>query len=557
MNATTNDFVDFYCLSDNKMRAAVSLVLVVMVFTMKESLIRAVKSFRTYKMNTGINEGVFIAMASGFSYRIRAMKDKKWTFVILAVFLLEVTPPFWNTLSTYAITTEDVFVKSPGSTTMILNGNINYGNGVENLRNVLKQILVSGASLLPSVAVYSNPQFSTLFDNKVKTSVVRDGYVTEIASSRSKNDFSFTSTDIVGTIITSCNTNKKTTVSFPDDGKLYVKKITNNQGLAVNVNSSYTTSGSKLTVQTEKSFISCRGIGNCNVTFTACETDIILAKQIFIYVTNSKRVIPIKQVDDNTTINILDFAEFTNVLINASEQVAYPLSTENNYADNSANTLLKPVQDLIDQIPLRKLMNITETINSNTIFNNYILDAAVNSGRSIGQGLFRNNLENELHARVCSAVSLTLFNLLETSTVNVLGTGDSISAFEKLFDNVETVDLYTVVTQAYMPTYFVWLIVAFFLVFVALFVIIDLVSFSMSEVNIKDNNELSLIDNIGNSMASERARHYLSNDANKQESIAFDNMMYVREEGTTPNKKILIEYNNYTGQPPNRSNDYF
>ena len=47
------------CCIKNKIRALVLFVLAVTICV--ESLVCAVKSFRTYKINTGINDGVFTA----------------------------------------------------------------------------------------------------------------------------------------------------------------------------------------------------------------------------------------------------------------------------------------------------------------------------------------------------------------------------------------------------------------------------------------------------------------------------------------------------------------
>lgn len=54
--------VESYCLDDNNMRAVVSLILVVMTPVIAQALFGAVRSFRTYALLGGINEGVFIAM---------------------------------------------------------------------------------------------------------------------------------------------------------------------------------------------------------------------------------------------------------------------------------------------------------------------------------------------------------------------------------------------------------------------------------------------------------------------------------------------------------------
>lgn len=76
MNSRTNDFIDSYCLDDNKMRAVVSSILTLIIFTTAEALSNAVKSFRTCRLSDGINEGVFVAMASGLTYRLRSISEE-------------------------------------------------------------------------------------------------------------------------------------------------------------------------------------------------------------------------------------------------------------------------------------------------------------------------------------------------------------------------------------------------------------------------------------------------------------------------------------------------
>lgn len=62
MNYKKNNIVESYCLDDNNMKAVVSLILAAMTLVIAQALFGAVRSFRTYALLGGINEGVFIAM---------------------------------------------------------------------------------------------------------------------------------------------------------------------------------------------------------------------------------------------------------------------------------------------------------------------------------------------------------------------------------------------------------------------------------------------------------------------------------------------------------------
>jgi hypothetical protein len=77
----------------------------------------------------------------------------------------------------------------------------------------------------------------------------------------------------------------------------------------------------------------------------------------------------------------------------------------------------------------------------------------------------------------------------------------------------------------------------------------------MSPVNIKETNELALIDNIGRSMAAKRSNYHLSNDTDEQNVVSFRHNMYIREENTLSGKKVMIEYED-NGMVPNKSIPY-
>ncbi len=560
LNARTDDFVESYCVSDNRMRAVVSFVLAILIFNLAASLIRAVKSFRTYRMMSGINEGVFIAMLSGFNYRLMAIKKRMWTAAILAVMLFEVVPPFWQTISNYAITTELVFVKVEGSKVEVYNEFIDYGKGLDIYVNLPR--LLGAEGVIPSLASLSNPEISQVIEERVQTSVIRDGIVRNITSSQARDDLSFKFTDIVATISTSCNSQRRENVSFFDDGE-YVKKMLNGQGSAVRLNSSYTTRDNMSSINTENSILCYGDLSSCDITVATCKSYVSLAKEDVIYTGSNRKVKSIQTVDANVDINLHDFTNVTNALVGAPERIALDITSSTQVGTvNSTSSIpglvpsaagdppnsqvseaLNDALGLItDKIPNRKLLQdigfLSDTKPIETGIN-YIVDGVLLANRAVGTGLFRSAAENELHTRVCSAaaIALTYSQALTIFSLKAFPSSKVINAPRQYFD------LFTIIPQAYMPVYYVWIVAAFFVLSVVFFAILDFASFFKSKINVRENNELALVDNIGVNMAIARKGQALSNDTDKQMSESFNNRtMYMREEGVSPDVRLVVEY---------------
>ncbi len=153
-------FVDSYCLDDNKMRAVVSSVLTLIIFTTAEALSNAVKSFRTCRLSDGISEGVFVAMASGLTYRLKCIRRGGLRLVVLIIVLIQFTPELWQAVSSVAITTEKVFTKTQAKAETY-SGRIDYGLGVEYAKIVQVAIPpggVSTAAVSAAMATYGGSQ---------------------------------------------------------------------------------------------------------------------------------------------------------------------------------------------------------------------------------------------------------------------------------------------------------------------------------------------------------------------------------------------------------------
>ena len=581
LNARTDEFVEFYCLSDNRTRALVSFVLAILIFNVAASLVRAVKSFRTYRMISGINEGVFVAILSGFRYRIRAViKQPMWAAAILAVMLFELVPPFWQTITNYAITTELVFVKVPGSTAAVYTGNLDYGKGLDNLIQFPR--LLGAEAILPSIATFSNPQISVLVNGGVQTSIVRDAVALNITSSHSIEDFSFRYTDVVATVLTSsCATRRHENVSFPDDGGSYVTKAINGRGVSVKVHSSFAIENSMSSVlNTEKVSVTCFEKSSCDMTVATCKTHVSLAKELVIYTSSNRKVKSVQTVDANVDINLNDFVNITSALVGAPERIAVDILSETQLvsavgsapgtvpgskpttsaaAPISLETFLESIGNLTDTSPNNELLQdigLSQGMKPSAIEIgvNYVVDGIFFPSRGLGTGLFSTALENELHARVCSAVATALTSSFSFS----LFSWKKLPSYQEA-DNAlppeEIIDLFTVIPQAYMPVYYVWTIAAFFIMSAVFLAILDIASFSKSVINVKEGNELGLIDNIGTGMNAARSLYQASNDTDKQEMESFGKQIYMRVENTG-NPRLVVEYSD-TPDKPDSTTEYF
>ena len=551
MNAQTHDFVDSYCLSDNRMRAVVSSMLAVLILILAASLSRAVKSFRTYKMMSGINGGVFIALSSGFTYRLRAIRMKKWTAAILAVLLFELVPPFWQTITQYAITTENVFAKVQGSKVLVYSKDIRYDEGLNTLINLPRRL--GTEALLPTIASFTTPQVSETVKEGVQTSVVREALVTNVTYSHEKDDLSFKCTDVVATVLTSCDIGRSVNTSFNDDGS-YVTKMLYGQGVAVSVNSSYAIEGNVSVITTEKKLVVCGKPNICTMSFATCKSKLSLAKKDIIFTTSNRKVTSLRTVDENANINLDRFTDITSALVAAPERIAYTItstlggmfgsnasaSNETAIASAGINGVFGDILGRIPgalsgNIPKRRLLGIAAAFDMETS-DDYVLNGVFISSRGLGLGLFRDQFENELHARVCAAAAISLFNMWAVSVNGGSLDWQTYPSDEQFNQQLQNRDLFTVTPQAYMPVYYVWMMAAFFGLSVFVLAIIDVASFSKSKVNVRENNELALVDNVSN-------------------RLSFNHDMYIRVEGVPPNERLVAQ-SNRGGTIPNDATAY-
>ena len=89
MNNDQNSFVSSYCLSDNHSRAIVSAIMTVACSLMTVALVDCICSFRTSKLSTGIEEGVYVALGSmDRKYCLRCMRTRWWAVILLVLLLL-------------------------------------------------------------------------------------------------------------------------------------------------------------------------------------------------------------------------------------------------------------------------------------------------------------------------------------------------------------------------------------------------------------------------------------------------------------------------------------
>lgn len=84
---------------------------------------------------------------------------------------------------------------------------------------------------------------------------------------------------------------------------------------------------------------------------------------------------------------------------------------------------------------------------------------------------------------------------------------------------------------------------------------IDISSFHMSPINVKEVNEHALMDNMGPVMMFNGQQKCMSNDPHKREEESFKNEMYCRKSKGNDNVTIVIDYNN-TGNMPDKNKIY-
>ena len=120
MNHRDGDFVDSYCLTDSSMRAVLATILTAIVLLLTSLVSSAVESYRSMKLATGINEGVYIAMASqSIKYRVRALFTR-WAGAVILIVLCTNAPNLIQTLANLGIKTAGVYVRN-SSTANVFN----------------------------------------------------------------------------------------------------------------------------------------------------------------------------------------------------------------------------------------------------------------------------------------------------------------------------------------------------------------------------------------------------------------------------------------------------
>lgn len=578
MNHKENSFVDSYCMNDNSMRAVVSLVLVAMVIAIAYTLSSAVRSFRTYKLLTGINEGIFVAMGSGICYRIRSLTQNKWACIIIGIVLLEFVPLLSQILANLAITTEMVYVKSD-FTAEVIGGPVNYGYNAAVLKDLSAAMPPSSNMIASTAPAYGSALHSVVTSEGVEATVVREGLAmfTSLNATRQRSDYSFAHTDVVARVSTRCNQTRDEGIMFPDTENRFSKIEVDNTRTGVYANSTYSTDGKHAYFSVLKKFFFCIDEKKCNVTTTLCNSRLLLSRDDIIYTVNNRKTTSLRTVDYNTTISISDFANITNRYITAPEDAATGSSISagssglglQNGASNPSNDLLGSLNGVMELlgIPVAATpsqnssimaQEAAQKIPPDTVRQVYVLSGALESNAAMGVGLFDSVRSNELHARVLAAAAVSLMQLQVLSYVSQdVASGssasivsDSIATASRVFKNVS---LYGIKNQAYMPPYFAWLVSVLFVLSASLLTAVNLYSFNMSPINVKDANELALIDNVGNSMRLTRAEEGMSNDTHKPERFAFEHTMYCREDKQS--NTVIISYNN-AGSPPNKHTFY-
>ena len=663
MSNKTNDTVESYCAEDNNMRAVVSAIISAIIFTIALALSSAVNSFRTYKLVTGINEGVFVAMGSGFTTKLNSLMYPPVGLLIMVVVFFRYAPESMQTFVTLATTTQDVYVMN-NSTAIVVDEPIYYGRNIESAKFLSLIPQANSLSLLTTASAYGSPQGSSSVDKSVEVAVVRENFVIELNITDFYDDNSIKYTDVVANIRTTCSDARDVNEGIDIEDDKYVRLILGQDSYSASfVDSNYEVSGKYANITTQREISSCINSSMCETTSVSCSSIVSLGRYDMIYAVGTKKVTLVNEVYMNTAINISDFAEILTNIVTSPEDVAIKIvdvsslanaqsrpepsvdvsnlpdgsyvdgpssgfgiddllgapgigellggsdiggpssgyafgdllselgksniggpSSESDIGGPSSGSAFgdllselgrsstggpssEPgIGDLLSESDIGSMSgesNINNLlsglsrssigdligqrdingISANDVFNTInVLQSYV----SFGTGRFDNILSNELNARTAAAAGLSLHRLMSASFLNASSL-ESVtiispsSALPVRPLNHKNINLYNIVKQAYMPVYFLWLVVAIVTLTTVAMALTDLVCFHKSPINIKDVNELALIDNIDEYTRDQRLNKCMSNDPSEQDKNAFDRTLVVME-GGQKNDRVVIGY---------------
>ena len=543
MNHQDGDFIDSYCLTDSHMRAVVAAILTAIGLVLTSAVTSAVESYRSMKLADGINEGVYIAMASqSIKYRLYALATP-WAAAVLLIILCTNAPNSIQTLANLGIKTAGVYVRNP-SAASVYNA-YSYYNATVTQTDFSN--LISAVEMLTKMRDYKTSASSTLVNHGagVVTSVLRDGYLGSVSIFHSDATNAFKRLETVATITSMCT-------AAPFNGTL--AEVVPASPAAVNVtfvlpaenfyavliyNVQYAISSSNtLLIRSTFSDPSCNSddctsLGpetSVNGSTSTCISSLVIQDQDIVFTVGADSVTLVQLHSNDTTVSITDLAD-----------------------------LIVGYADSIETTP-------------DAVSNPQYASAVFGIYSTFPAGFFNETYSNILHTKLCASTSLALSFLWTSYEVNASSAASGLTGLVgNAFINFDAfVPLYNIVQITRISTTDVVIIAGVITGAACLVCLLATVFALTSRINVKPATDSSLLYNADPALIARKQAlmSELSNDPRGQLALEFrsESVLYCRELAVAfPNSADPSKHDTYCrvnishsdlGPLPDRSRHY-
>lgn len=502
LKSGTDSFITSYCLSDTHARTIIAAILTVTSFFIALSVSDAIDAYRTWRLETGINEGAYIAMTPSASveYKMRSLR-KKYGIAVLIATIIAYAPGSLQTLANLGITTVQVYVKNH-STATVYDAYSYYNTTLGPVTNNYGSE-TSALNTLSQMGRYSSSANSILVNNNVITNVVRDGYLVETYVVDGDTSNSFKRIETVATISTNCTTQMTVNADIitflgPQSKYWILDYIPNVSIYAYNVTYSFLTRNNiifKTTFTNGLCSFNCTNNTIFNTTYTSCLSNVLIQDHNIIYTVSTENVKILNTLNQNTTVDL-----------------------------QSIGLLASSFSESVDKSPN---MNTSEKykLGLSLVYSAY------------PQGLFNNSHENILHNKLCSAMSNSLEFLWSNYKTNNIA-------------NDRNVTLYNIVMQTHISSAVISIIAASILLTIIAVCVVGIILSVMSKINIKSASDNALMYNMNTDTHATIQQANVSNDPSGQCKDAFTREIYC----SVIHDKIIMT--SYKGQTPTKSKAY-
>ena len=535
MNNQNDTFVSNYCLSDTNTRTIIAAILTVAGFIIKCAVADASNAYRTAHLNTGINEGVYIATVStSIKYQLSSLRTS-WILPMTIILFCVYAPGSLQTLANRGINVSNVYVKNRSS--VLIYDAYSYYNAssvISNFNDVQSAIVV-----LSTMREYSSSANSIKLNNStVSTKIIRNGFISSasVKNSNNENTNSIKRVETIASLSTSCNPsviNDGTKLeNYINSHSTYMTSVLNeNLGGVYAYNITYNVISPSV-VLFESSLLLAACESSCyssfilsNASLTLCTSYLTLSESEIIYTLSTRNITVVEIINSTTTVDSATIGELSS---------SYSSSVESSNSTVSENSY---------------------TLGLFNVYSNY------------PPGLFNDSISNIAHSKLCSSISQSLGYLwtnygkedLSSSTL----TDEQISeAGNNFIENDRFVSLYNVVLQTYVSTAAMVAIVGSIVGFTVVVCCVGIAYSCKCMINMKDATENALIDVVRNDIISAKRAADASNDPSAQRKNSFSRVIYCGhiEDGFNPDgttrDRIAIGYDDNMNKLV-RGNKYF